>query len=67
MITFEKKPAIDPMSLIRFLQTSKNATMAGPERLRVAASGATPEARIELVKRVLSNFTPLNEEKPAEG
>ena len=67
VITFEKKPAIDPMSLIRFLQTSKNATMAGPEKLRVAGSSASPEARIELVKRVLSNFTPLKRESAAQA
>lgn len=67
LITFEKKPPIEPMSVIRFLQTSKNATMAGPEKLRVAGSAASPEARIELVKRVLSNFVPVKRSGDAEG
>ena len=56
VITFVPKPNIEPMTLIRFLQSRKDARMMGPDKLRIETGGATPEARLQLVQTVLSAF-----------
>ncbi len=42
------------MTLIRFLQSRKDARMLGPDKLRIDAGGATPENRLALVQSLLS-------------
>ena len=54
VITFTQRPNIEPMALIRFLQSRKDARMMGPDRLRIDAGGATPDKRLLLVQTVLS-------------
>lgn len=57
VISFAKKPNIEPMALIRFMQSRKDTRMAGPDRLRIEAGAATPEARLGLVQTVLSELS----------
>ncbi|MGN1149452.1 MAG: TRCF domain-containing protein, partial [Sutterella sp.] len=54
VMTFTQRPNIEPMALIRFLQSRRDARMMGPDRLRIDAGGATPEKRLMLVQTVLS-------------
>lgn len=54
VITFTSNPNIEPMALIRFLQSRKDARMLGPDKLRIDAGGATPENRLMLVQTVIS-------------
>ena len=58
VITFTAKPNLDPLALIRFMQSRTDAQMAGPERLRIAASTPDPEARLNLVYEVLARLAP---------
>ena len=54
VITFTARPAVEPMALIRFLQSRKDARMLGPDKLRIDSGGATPENRLALVQTVLA-------------
>lgn len=54
VISFTSRPNIEPMALIRFLQSRRDARMMGPDRLRIDAGGATPDKRLMLVQTVLS-------------
>lgn len=56
-ITFVEKPNIEPMALIRFLQSRKDARMAGPERLRIEGGSQSPEGRIQFLYEVLGALT----------
>ncbi len=54
VVTFTPKPNIDPMAIIRFLQSRKDARMVGPDKLRVNSGGDSAEKRLMLVQTVLS-------------
>ncbi len=54
LFTFVAKPNLDPMALIRLLQTRRDARMAGPEKLRLSTGGATPEARFGKIDEILA-------------
>ena len=54
VITFTARPAVEPMALIRFLQSRKDARMLGPDKLRIDSGGATPENRLALGQTVLA-------------
>jgi transcription-repair coupling factor (superfamily II helicase) len=57
VITFREKPNIEPMALIGFLQSRKDARMAGPSRLRIEKGGETPEKRLALVQGILDRLS----------
>ena len=54
VISFTARPAIEPMALIRLLQSRRDARMLGPDKLRIDAGGSTAEKRLTLVQSVLS-------------
>ena len=58
VITFCEKPLIEPMALIKLLQSRKDARMAGPDRLRIDASRPDPEGRLALIYEIFSKLAP---------
>lgn len=58
VITFHPDAKVEPKRLIEFLQTRRNARMAGPERLRIEASIAEAEKRASMVEDVIAFIAP---------
>lgn len=54
VITFTAKPNIEPLALINFLQSRKDARMLGPDRLKIASGSSTAEGRIDFLYNVIS-------------
>ena len=54
VIAFTPKPAIEPMAIIRFMQSRKDVRMIGPDKLRINTGAETAEKRLMLVQTVLS-------------
>ncbi|MDO5531537.1 transcription-repair coupling factor [Sutterella sp.] len=57
LITFTEKPNIEPLALIRFLQSKKNAQMLGPAKLKIRSANENPEARLSLIHETLGQLT----------
>ena len=53
LITFNAKPNLEPIALIRLLQSRKTAKMMGPEKLKIQQGANTPEKRIAFIDEVL--------------
>ncbi len=53
-IVFVPTPKIEPLALVRFLQSRKDARMLGPDRLRIDRGALTPEGRIDFLYEVLA-------------
>ena len=56
VITFTAKPNLEPMQLIRFLQSRRDAKMMGPEKLRITAAANTPDKRLALIQNVIAEL-----------
>lgn len=56
VITFTAKPNLEPMQLIRFLQSRRDAKMMGPEKLRITAAADTPDKRLALIQNVIAEL-----------
>lgn len=54
VITFTPKANIEPLTLIKFLQSRKDARMLAPDRMKLSTGGATPEARIALLYDIIA-------------
>jgi transcription-repair coupling factor (superfamily II helicase) len=52
-IQFEPNPPIDPLKLIKLIQTKREYKLAGQDRLKIAKDCPTLEKRVELVKSLL--------------
>ncbi|OYY95995.1 MAG: transcription-repair coupling factor [Hydrogenophilales bacterium 28-61-23] len=52
-IQFEPNPPIDPLKLIKLIQTKREYKLAGQDRLKVVKDCPTLEKRVELVKALL--------------
>ncbi len=52
-IQFVPDPPIDPMKLIKLIQTRREYRLAGPDRLRIEIGGANLAERLEVVKGFL--------------
>jgi transcription-repair coupling factor (superfamily II helicase) len=51
-LQFIPKPPIDPMKIIKLIQTKRNFKLAGQDKLRIEASTADVAARVALIKQV---------------
>ena len=51
-LQFVPKPPIDPMKIIKLIQTKRNYKLAGPDRLRIEANTDDVTARVALIKEV---------------
>ena len=56
-IQFIPNPPVDPMKLIRLIQTKREYKLAGPDRLRIDKTAPTLEKRVELVRGFLREIT----------
>jgi len=52
-IQFEPNPPIDPLKLIKLIQTKREYKLAGQDRLKIAKDCPTLDKRVELVKNLL--------------
>ena len=52
-IQFEPNPPIDPLKLIKLIQTRREYKLAGQDRLKIAKDCPSLEKRVELVKNLL--------------
>jgi transcription-repair coupling factor (superfamily II helicase) len=57
-LQFGPQPAIDPARVLELVQKRRDWKLAGPTKLRVAASSATPKERAQAVRRVLAELAP---------
>jgi transcription-repair coupling factor (superfamily II helicase) len=57
-IQFGPQPAIDPARVLDLVQKRRGWKLAGPTKLRVAASSATPKERAQTVRAVLEELAP---------
>jgi transcription-repair coupling factor (superfamily II helicase) len=57
-IQFGPQPAIDPARVLDLVQKRRGWKLAGPTKLRVAASSATPKERAQTVRGVLEELAP---------
>jgi transcription-repair coupling factor (superfamily II helicase) len=57
-IQFGPHPAVDPARVIELVQSRGGWRLAGPTKLRVAVSSATPKERAQTVRRVLEALAP---------
>ncbi len=51
-LQFIPKPPIDPMKIIKLIQTKRNYKLAGPDRLRIDVNTDNVAARVSLIKDV---------------
>ncbi len=51
-LQFVPKPPIDPMKIIKLIQTRRNFKLAGQDKLRIEASTVDVSARVALLKQV---------------
>ncbi len=51
-LQFVPKPPIDPMKIIKLIQTKRNYKLAGPDRLRIEATTDNLAARVTLIKDI---------------
>ena len=51
-LQFVPKPPIDPMKIIKLIQTKRNFKLAGQDKLRIEANTADVAARVALIKQV---------------
>ena len=58
IIIFTQKPNLDPLALIKFLQSRTDAQMLGPEKLRLKGSSEDPEKRLAIVYETLARLSP---------
>jgi transcription-repair coupling factor (superfamily II helicase) len=56
-IQFEPNPPIDPLKLIKLIQTKREYKLAGQDRLRIAKECPTLEKRVALVKDLLREIS----------
>ncbi len=67
-IQFMPNPPIDPMVLIKLIQTRREYRLAGPDRLRVERGTEGFEARLDLLREVLGRISgqdlPRHQERP---
>jgi transcription-repair coupling factor (superfamily II helicase) len=52
LLQFVPKPPIDPMKIIKLMQTRRNYKLAGPDRLRIEANTDDVASRVALIKDV---------------
>ena len=57
-IQFGPHPAVDPARVLDLVQKRRGWKLAGPTKLRVAASSATPKERAQTVRGVLEELAP---------
>ena len=62
VFTFTKTPHIEPLSLIRFLQSRTDARMVATDRLRIDCLLASPEQRLSFVQGVIAELSRSPEE-----
>lgn len=58
IIIFTQKPNLDPLALIKFLQSRTDAQMLGPEKLKIKGSSDDPEKRLAIVYETLARLSP---------
>jgi transcription-repair coupling factor (superfamily II helicase) len=58
VLQFVSDPPIDAERIIRFIQSRRDARLAGPDRLRLNAAAPTLEQRVALVKNTLRALQP---------
>ena len=51
-LQFIPKPPIDPMKIIKLIQTKRNYKLAGPDRLRIDVNTEDAAARVAMIKDV---------------
>jgi transcription-repair coupling factor (superfamily II helicase) len=56
-IQFEPNPPIDPLKLIKLIQTKREYKLAGQDRLKITKDCPTLEKRVELVKNLLREIS----------
>ena len=64
IIIFTQKPNLDPLALIKFLQSRTDAQMLGPEKLKLKGSSEDPEKRLAIVYETLAR---LSSQGPGSG
>ena len=58
VIAFTPKPNLDPLAVVRLLQSRRDAQMMGPERLKLNLANPDPEKRLQVVYDVLAKLAP---------
>lgn len=56
IIAFTPKPNLDPLALVKLLQSRRDAQMLGPERLKLNVANPDPEKRLQTVYDVLAKL-----------
>ncbi len=56
-LQFVPKPPIDPMKIIKLIQTKRNYKLAGPDRLRIEAGTPDLAARVAAIRQVFRELT----------
>jgi transcription-repair coupling factor (superfamily II helicase) len=55
-IQFIPNPPIDPLRLIKLIQSKREYKLAGPDKLRVERSSADLDARLTLLREIFAEF-----------
>jgi len=58
LLQFVARPPIEPAAIIAFLQSRRDARMAGPDRLRIATGSADLGQRVARVNEILRALSP---------
>jgi transcription-repair coupling factor (superfamily II helicase) len=58
LLQFVARPPIEPAAIIAFLQSRRDARMAGPDRLRIATGSADLAQRVARVNEILRALSP---------
>ena len=64
IIAFTPKPNLDPLALVKLLQSRRDAQMLGPERLKLNVANPDPEKRLQTVYDVLAKLALPSEPLP---
>jgi transcription-repair coupling factor (superfamily II helicase) len=56
-LQFVPKPPIDPMKIIKLIQTKRNYKLAGPDRLRIDTNTPDLAARVAAIRQVFRELT----------
>lgn len=57
LIQFKPQPPIEPAAIIAFMQSRKDTTFAGSDRLRIKVSSADLDQRVQRIREILSALT----------
>lgn len=61
LIQFKQQPAIEPAAIIAFMQSRKDTTFAGSDRLRIKISSADLDQRVQRIREIISALAKQHE------